>query len=63
MGVKYTSAHCVYVKREVRSLTLEDRENFLDAMHTIWTTGTKKGRTLYGSDFTGESKPRVFSQD
>ena len=46
-------AHCVYVKREVRALTEEDRENFLDAMYTMWSVGTKKGRTLYGNDFTG----------
>jgi hypothetical protein len=53
VGTHATTAHSVYVKREVRTLSEEDRENFLDAMHTIWSTGTKVGRTLYGDDFTG----------
>jgi hypothetical protein len=34
------------VKREVRSLTEEDRENFLDALYTLWRVGTVKGREL-----------------
>jgi hypothetical protein len=43
----------VYVKRELRTLTEEDRENFLDAMFKMWEVGTKKGREVYGEDFTG----------
>jgi hypothetical protein len=39
-----TRAHCTYVKREIRSLSEEDRETFLDAMHVMWQVGTKKGR-------------------
>lgn len=46
-------AHCVYVKREIRSLTVEDRENVLDAMFTMWRVGTKEGRQTYGSEYTG----------
>lgn len=53
IGRMTSIAHCVYVKREVRSLAEEDRENFLDAMFTIWSVGTKKGREVYGNDYTG----------
>jgi len=53
VGSLGTTAHCVYVKREIRSLTEEDRENFLDAMFTMWKVGTKKGRETYGNDYTG----------
>lgn len=45
--------HSVYVKREIRSLTVEDREDFLNAMHTMWKYSTKEGRKTYGSAFTG----------
>lgn len=37
--------HNLYVKREIRSLSEEDRENFLDAMHMIWQTGSAVGRS------------------
>jgi hypothetical protein len=43
---KTTTIHSLYVKREVRSLTEEDRENFLDALYTMWSIGTMKGRDL-----------------
>ena len=43
---------CRYVKREVRSLTVSDREEFLDAAVTMWKTSAGEGRELYGSKFT-----------
>lgn len=46
-------ARCIYVKREIRALSIDDREKFLDAMHTIWTTSTDQGRLKYGPKFTG----------
>jgi hypothetical protein len=46
-------ASCLYVKRELRKLTEEDRENFLDAMYEIWRLTTIEGRKIYGQDFTG----------
>ena len=46
IGVMATSAHCVYIKREIRTLTEEDRENFLDAALVMWKVGTKKGRDM-----------------
>jgi len=53
LGMVKSIAHCVYVKREIRSLTVEDRENVLDAMFTMWRVGTKEGRQTYGNEFTG----------
>ena len=44
IGTMATTAHCVYIKREIRSLNEEDRENFLDAALVMWKVGTKKGR-------------------
>jgi hypothetical protein len=36
-----------YVRRELLSLTQEDREEFLDAMYIAWTLNTKKGISRY----------------
>ena len=50
---------CLYVKRELRTLSRSDREAFLDAMHAIWATpNTTLGRVKYptseeGYIFTG----------
>ena len=43
---------CRYVKRELRSLTHDDRDEFLQAMVTIWKTPAGEGRELYGDMFT-----------
>jgi len=48
--------HCLYVKREIRSLLSEDREAFLDAAFTIWNVSTLVGRKKYGGTFTGMDK-------
>ena len=41
-----------YVKREIRSLTPEDRTRFLNAAHTLWEYSTEEGRKVFGGDFT-----------
>lgn len=41
-----------YVKREIRSLTLSDREKFLDAAYAIWNYNQKDGVSKYGPKFT-----------
>ena len=46
IGRMETTAHCVYIKREIRSLLEEDRENFLDAALVMWKVGTQKGREV-----------------
>ena len=41
-----------YVKREIRSLTVGDREKFLDAAYAIWNYNQKDGVSKYGPKFT-----------
>ena len=40
-----------YVRREIRTMTEEDREAFLDALHTVYTVSTEDGQELYGNDY------------
>jgi hypothetical protein len=40
-----------YVRRELMSLTVADRETFLDAFSTLWKVNTKDGVGLYGSEY------------
>jgi hypothetical protein len=40
-----------YVRRELSSLNDQDREEFLDAFHTLWTVSTTAGMTLYGDRY------------
>jgi len=42
-----------YVRREIRSLTNEDREAFLSAMQVLFYTPTKEGKKIYGEKFRG----------
>jgi hypothetical protein len=44
---------CKYVKRELRSLTDEDREKFLEAASIMWKVNTEEGKKLYGESYTG----------
>ena len=37
-----------YVRRELRELTADDREQYLDAVHTVYTTRTEEGVKKYG---------------
>lgn len=46
-----TSIWVKYVRRELSSLTDDDREAFLDAFHTLWTLSTTDGMALYGDRF------------
>jgi hypothetical protein len=40
-----------YVRRELLSLTDADREEFLDAFHTLWTVTTRTGINRYGKNY------------
>jgi len=40
-----------YVRREVRTLTDDDREEFLDAFRTLWDVSTVAGKKLYGHKY------------
>ena len=41
-----------YVKRELRSLTIADREMFLDAAVMMWKYNTSAGLQKFGTQFT-----------
>lgn len=40
-----------YVRRELTTLTDDDREAFLDAMSTLWEVSTVDGQKIYGSRY------------
>ena len=40
-----------YVRRELQSLTENDRTEFLDAFHTLWSVNTKNGVEKYGDRY------------
>lgn len=40
-----------YIRRELSSLNSQDREDFLDAFHTLWTVSTTAGMKLYGDRY------------
>ena len=45
--------YCRYVRREIRSLTAEDRGAFLAAARQLWATPTAAGRDRYGPLYVG----------
>jgi hypothetical protein len=40
-----------YVRREIRSMTDDDRNTFLDALHTMYTVPMAEGKVLYGDKY------------
>ncbi|CAM9151095.1 unnamed protein product [Choristocarpus tenellus] len=40
-----------YVRREIRSLLEDEREELFDAMSTLWNVRTSTGKALYGEDY------------
>ena len=40
-----------YVRRELSTLTDDDRTAFLDAFHTLWTVSTTEGQAQYGDRY------------
>ena len=45
-----------YVKRELRSLTIADREMFLDAAVIMWKYNSSAGLEKYGKQFTSSEE-------
>jgi len=43
--------HFMPVRREIRSLMVDDREQLLNSMHRLWELPTSEGRLLYGSAY------------
>lgn len=50
-NVSNGTALCMYVRREIRSLTADDLDATMDAMHTIWATSESQGQEKYGAKF------------
>ena len=42
------TAYVKYVRREVRELTVEERESFIEAVSTMWKVSTVEGRKRHG---------------
>ena len=45
------NAICLYVRREIQSLSSEDLESTMEAMYAIWSTSEEDGQEKYGSNF------------
>lgn len=48
-----TSVMVRYIKRELRELSQEDRQTFLDALETVYRVHTAEGRQIYGEGYKG----------
>jgi hypothetical protein len=46
---------CIYVRREIRSLSGTDLATTMDAMHTLWSVSEEEGQETYGSNFHSSS--------
>ena len=44
-------AVCMYVRRELRSLSAEDLNKTMDAMYTMWSTSDLEGQEKYGTGY------------
>ena len=44
-------ALCMYIRREIRSLSTEDLSATMDAMHTMWAVDEESGQELYGDNY------------
>ena len=52
LAVYSTRLMCRYVKREIRTLTIPDRERLLDAMAALWQYNQEDGFAKFGDRFT-----------
>mmetsp|Transcript_10107 Transcript_10107/g.13167 ORF Transcript_10107/g.13167 Transcript_10107/m.13167 type:complete len:693 (-) Transcript_10107:695-2773(-) len=51
LGLLESSVMCKYVRREIRSLTEEDRNEFLDTLFAVYTVPTESGNGLWGPKY------------
>lgn len=51
MGKTNGIALCMYVRREMRSLSRDDLDTTMDTMYALWTTNDEEGAKLYGDDY------------
>jgi hypothetical protein len=45
------TALCMYVRRDIESLSADDLSATMDAMHALWLHNEEEGRAKYGDDF------------
>ena len=45
------AALCMYIRREIRSLSTADLSSTMDAMHVMWVTDEVNGQELYGDNY------------
>lgn len=50
-GTTDGTAICMYVRRELRSLTSDDLDAAMDAMYALYSTDNDEGKKLYGDNF------------
>lgn len=48
-------AICMYVRREISSLSSSDLDDTMDAMYTLWSVSEEDGQALYGSNYHSSS--------
>jgi Common central domain of tyrosinase len=46
---------CLFVRREMQSLSVNDFAQAMDAMHTLWATDDESGQALYGDKYHSAS--------
>ena len=50
-GISEGTLLCLYVRREIRSLSSNDLDAAMDAMYTIYSTSEEDGQEMYGEGF------------
>eukprot|EP00903_Cladosiphon_okamuranus_P013048 g12172.t1 len=53
---------CKYVRREIRTLTDDDREAFFDALRIWYTIPTSEGKVKYGSKFSNYQRVVAYHE-
>ncbi len=53
---------CIYVRREIRSVSESDLNDFLDASHVLWEYNDAEGQKKFGEDFHTNSFLLGFHQ-
>ena len=51
IGTTHLSAICIYVRRDIETLTNEDLAETMDAMYALWEYEEYEGQSLYGEGF------------
>ena len=52
-----TRVTCKYVRRELRTLTSDDKERYLSALNLFYKTSSNEGKNKYGSNYVSWTEP------